>query len=530
MIQAEVQKKPKNYGDVAIDTFVVGFIVMFGKAAWWILLRPLIWIPLALVGGFVYLVGPYGSGFVLAIFMFLMHCWKTLYPSTYTRLIGYPIKMKWRKFWVYEVKGQWRATMVDVGMLKTVKLRRDRWPKIIKVEHNQWRDRVLVELVRGQVVEDMEKIAPRLRPHFDAIEVRVKEGEGRKIQLIIRYADPLVETIPALPIKEDVDIEAVQLGITDEGEEWTIPVVHQQGSHMLVAAASGGGKSGVPWSLIRALCPLIRDGLVQVWVADPKGGVEFKRGTSKDGTRSLWHRYADDFDSITTMLKDLVAEMDARGKRQADSGRMHEMSVEEPIILVPLDEILSVTALETSTRKAATNSLLGKVLTKGRALGIIMMVLSQDARKEMLATRSFYRLRWAGRLDEPNQADMVLGEGARDQGARCDDKKVIPDSLPGVGFVRVDGVREPVRVRVAYVTENDIAEMVRDYAPAKKPDQVREILEKRDHELGIDRITHTSETLAEVEAIMKFYEDQVIAATISSDTGGSTDEFEVVEA
>jgi DNA segregation ATPase FtsK/SpoIIIE, S-DNA-T family len=39
---------------------------------------------------------------------------------------------------------------------------------------------------------------------------------------------------------------------------------------------------------------------------------------------------------------------------------------------------------------------------------------------------------------------MILGDGTRDQGARCDQ---IPESNPGVGYVRVDGIREPIRVR-----------------------------------------------------------------------------------
>ena len=51
---------------------------------------------------------------------------------------------------------------------------------------------------------------------------------------------------------------------------------------------------------------------------------------------------------------------------------------------------------------------------------------------------------------------MVLGDGAREMGARCD---LIPEYLPGVGYVKVDGEREPRRVRAAYVTDDDIAAM-----------------------------------------------------------------------
>jgi hypothetical protein len=56
---------------------------------------------------------------------------------------------------------------------------------------------------------------------------------------------------------------------------------------------------------------------------------------------------------------------------------------------------------------------------------------------------------------------MVLGEGAREQGARYDR---IPAGLQGVGYVRIDGVREPTRVRAGHVLDEDIAKMTVDYA------------------------------------------------------------------
>lgn len=509
-VHPEIQTKPKNYGEVFIDVFVKSFLIMLGKATWWLLLRPLIWIPLALFAGVFYLVGPYGIAAIVIFVVFVLHVWQAVGPDSYDRLVRTRAKNKWVKFWYYQVKGQWRLTMVDCGMLKTVKMGRDRVPKILKVERNPWRDRVLVELVRGHTIEDIERAAPKIRAAFDVLDVRVHEESGRKVWLVFRFADPLVETIKALPISEEVNFSSIQLGLTDEGEPWTIPVVHQQGAHMLVVATTGAGKSSGVWSLIRGLGAAIRDGIVQVWVADPKGGVEFKRGTSDDGLKSLWYRYADDYESILEMLKEAVAEMDARGRRQAGGARLHEPSVEEPLMLIIIDEILSVTALETNARKQAISALLGKLLTKGRALGIDVIACSQDATKAMLSMRGFFRLRWAGRLEEPIQVDMVLGDGARDRGARCDDHKVIPHDLSGVGFVKVDGVREPGRVRAAYVDEDDIDEMVRLYAPEKKVDQAKSststpiVVQEPGSEIVPPAIQ-----IAEVESWMRFYEEQV---------------------
>lgn len=513
MIHAQTQKRPQGWGDVVIDVFIGGFGTMALKSLWFIFKHPMLWVPSALIGGFVYLVGPYPTLVILGIMAFMIHTWWTLFPDSFDRYLGHPTYVACRRTWTYQIK--WRATMIDCGLLKSVRLRIDRVPKIKCLETNQYRDRLLIEMVRGQTIDDIERAGPKLLHAFNALEVRIKEESGLRVWLIFRYADPLIETIPAIPIKEDVNIEAVELGITDEGDKWTIPMVHQQGSHMLVAATTGGGKSSIPWGLIRALCPLIRDGLVQVWIADPKGGVEFKRGTNDDETKSLWHRYADDYVTINEMLKDLVVEMDARARRQANAGRSHIMTKEEPLIVVIIDEILSITALESSTRRNATQALLGKLLTKGRALGINIMACSQDATKAMLSTRQFFRLRWAGRLDEPLQVDMVLGEGARKMGAKCDDNKVIPHSLPGVGFIKIDGVREPVRVRAAYVTEEDIREMVETYSPPTAVIAKKKTTTTTNTPVAVSGpIVPPPEQLDEVESWMRFYEKQVSAKTI----------------
>ena len=101
------------------------------------------------------------------------------------------------------------------------------------------------------------------------------------------------------------------------------------------------------------------------------------------------------------------------------------------------------------------------LLTQGRAVGVNVVAALQDPRKEVLSLRNLFPTRIALRLDEPSQVDMVLGDGARLAGARCDE---ISELLPGVGFVKVDGQREPVRVRAAYLTDDDIREVAQLYA------------------------------------------------------------------
>ena len=60
---------------------------------------------------------------------------------------------------------------------------------------------------------------------------------------------------------------------------------------------------------------------------------------------------------------------------------------------------------------------LATLTTQGRAVGYSVVAALQDPRKDVLAIRSLFPDRIAMRLDEPEQVDMVLGDGARDRGA-----------------------------------------------------------------------------------------------------------------
>jgi S-DNA-T family DNA segregation ATPase FtsK/SpoIIIE len=103
------------------------------------------------------------------------------------------------------------------------------------------------------------------------------------------------------------------------------------------------------------------------------------------------------------------------------------------------------------------------LLSQGRAPGVLLVAAVQDPGKDVIGFRDLFPTRIALRLLEDAQVDMVLGRSARLRGAECDQ---IPASLPGVGYVVLEGVREPVRVRAAHVTDDDLAQMVRDYTPS----------------------------------------------------------------
>ena len=74
------------------------------------------------------------------------------------------------------------------------------------------------------------------------------------------------------------------------------------------------------------------------------------------------------------------------------------------------------------------------------------MAALQDPRKEVMSIRNLFPDRIAMRLDEPEQVNMVLGDGARDRGALADLISTDETTGAGVAYVRLATDPDPVRV------------------------------------------------------------------------------------
>jgi S-DNA-T family DNA segregation ATPase FtsK/SpoIIIE len=308
-------------------------------------------------------------------------------------------------------------------------------------------------MLPGQTPADWENQVEGLAHALRARDGRIRVVGPGRVVIELAYRDPLANVVPALPVPPRVDLSALPVGVCDDGRPWTVSLI---GSHVLLAAVTGGGKSSLIHSLLRGVCPAIAAGTVQVWAVDPKGGMELGLG------QSLFARFAaDGFEEMADLFEQAVAVMRSRARRLAGISRMHRPTVEEPLIVVVVDELATLTAYlpDRKLRDRITQAIC-LLLTQGRAVGVTVVAALQDPRKEVVTFRNLFPTKVALRLDEPAQVDMVLGDGARDHGARCD---LIPESQPGVGYVRVDGVREPMRVRAGYVTDADIVTVAAAY-------------------------------------------------------------------
>jgi S-DNA-T family DNA segregation ATPase FtsK/SpoIIIE len=106
---------------------------------------------------------------------------------------------------------------------------RESVPVIRRVRSTAWCDRVLIRPATGQCTEDVERVAPELAHSFRARSCRVREHRPGRLWLEFATGDPLTEIVPALPVPEKVDLEAVAIGRQEDGEPWRLRV---RGTHL----------------------------------------------------------------------------------------------------------------------------------------------------------------------------------------------------------------------------------------------------------------------------------------------------------
>jgi S-DNA-T family DNA segregation ATPase FtsK/SpoIIIE len=266
------------------------------------------------------------------------------------------------------------------------------------------------------------------------------------------------------------DLRALPVGRREDGTVWQVRL---HGTHLLIAGSTGAGKGSILWGLVRALLGDMRAGVVRVLAADPKL-MELAYGRAIFDT---YGRYESDPHAIAAMLEQAVAGMQARAAVLAGKQRDHTPSAGYPFTVVLVDEVAFLTAYHPDkTLRERVKAALATLTTQGRAVGYCVVAALQDPRKEVLSIRNLFPDRIAMRLDEPEQVDMVAGDGARDRGALADLISADPAVGAGVAYVRLESDPDPVRVRAAWVSDADIEAMAAGCAQPQPDGGLAEVL------------------------------------------------------
>jgi S-DNA-T family DNA segregation ATPase FtsK/SpoIIIE len=386
--------------------------------------------------------------------------WAWRSPASLRNVVGYRVKAWYRRWFRYAPR--WWLWMGRLGLSVTDEM--TGWilrPRILKVRSTGCIDSLLLDLPLGVRAAHVIEAVEDLRHAGKARRVTVRELEPGRVWVDFYTADPLRKTVSLIPhpVRLRVeDLDNLILGYCEDGTPWRVKVV---GRHIFVAGVTGAGKSSVLWALLWALAPYIRAGLVVVHGIDPKGGMELEWG------RELFERYeADDYEAMAELLEADADYLDDRTKLLRGKARTFTPSQETPFVLIVIDELMQLTVLLPGTEgrriSARIDVALGRLLGKGRAPGYSVFATSLLVTKDVVTWRELFPTKIAMRLDNEAQVEMSLGEGARDLGAECDR---IPESMPGVAYVLQEGRKEPVRVRAAYVSDEQIRHIATTYGP-----------------------------------------------------------------
>jgi DNA segregation ATPase FtsK/SpoIIIE, S-DNA-T family len=421
--------------------------------------HPVTTVTLALLAFMWFTITWVGIAAMAAWIVLVLVIWRGFWPSGFARWVAIPARST-RRAWIY--RRRWPAVMT-IADLAPFYRGRIILPVLVKVTSTRYVDRVAVRLASGQAPADFADRAGNLAHGFRAMLCRVRSARSGAVVLEFVRRDALAAIIPALPAPDRPDLKALPVGRREDGLPW---LVRLHGTHVLVAGATGAGKAPLLWGLIRAMFPLMRTGLVRVLAADPKlmelayGRVIFES----------YGAYAADPASIVAMLEAAVADMQARAAMFAGVQRDHTPTRQHPFTVVLVDEVAFLTAYQPDRKlRERVMNALATLTTQGPAVGYSVVAALQDPRKDVLTIRNLFPDRIAMRLDEPEQVDMVLGDGARDRGAACE--LISADSATGAGvaFVRLEADPDPVRVRAGWVTDADIRAMAYQIAEDTRP-------------------------------------------------------------
>jgi S-DNA-T family DNA segregation ATPase FtsK/SpoIIIE len=437
-------------------TLVQTVVVGAGLLLWWSVLFPMLSLPTAMSGAITYAYGPLAGGVTAGGWVGVLTGWRLCSPASFHRLVSGRVWKRWRRWSVY--RHPWARVCALHGL--TTPFNDDVLvPPLAKAKVGYEHDVLRVQMLTGHTLSDWQKQSDAFAHTFGAESVTVTSPQRGWVTLTVHHHDALSHPIavPAPHVNEAgvVDLTALTVGVTDTGQPWTLRLL---GRHVLIGGVTGAGKGSVVWSILTALAPAVRGGVVQLWVVDPKGGMEFAAGAA------LFTRFSYDTGEHTlALLRDAAQTLTERAARLRGVSRQHVPTVAEPLIVVVVDEAASLTAYITDRKvKTEVEQLLGLILSQGRAVGVSVVACVQDPSKEVLTMRQLFPTRIGLRMAEPSQVPMILGQAARERGALCD---LIPDTLPGVGYVTDDTTTTVTRVRAFHVTDPDIATLTRHYRP-----------------------------------------------------------------
>ena len=355
-------------------------------------------------------------GGLLALAVAVLVVIKPTRPATLATL-GWLASIGRRAWWWLVLRITWKAVAREAGLSKrrTKRVKRmgvgeesiEKWrdPRLKRVKTSAHSVTLKVRTRRGQALADLEAFAPKLAATYSADAYRVyppkrRTGSTVMFELVMR---DLIKTpsVAAMP-EPRMQTESVRLGRRQSGKPFDLQIEQR---HTLVVGASGAGKGSFLWGVVGSLSPAIAVDAVRAYGIDLKGGMELTMGAP------LFTKIAVQGSQAVEMLKEFVGIADQRTEAMRGHSRNHKPGPGDPLYLLVIDELASLTAYADPDVKKEAERLLKRLLSIGRAVGVVVVAFVQDPRKEVIDMRGLFTQTIALRLRSAMETNMVLGDG-----------------------------------------------------------------------------------------------------------------------
>ncbi len=242
------------------------------------------------------------------------------------------------------------------------------------------------------------------------------------------YLLPLCKAIKKVP-----PFSAI-LGVDDDGLPLMIHLPSPDVAHILVAGATGSGKTALLRSIILSLAMFQPPRTLQMALIDPKG-----RGFAPFAALPhLLQPIVSDADASIALLERLVSEMERRDKQRRTT----------PRVLTVIDELADLRMVG----GVAVEKLLTRLTQRGREAGLHMVIATQRPAASVVGglVKANLPVRLVGAVPSPEDAKVATGLAG--SGA---------ERLLGRGDFLLVSRGQMVRLQAAYISEKKAAAVVR---------------------------------------------------------------------
>ncbi|WP_129782891.1 FtsK/SpoIIIE domain-containing protein [Promicromonospora panici] len=261
-----------------------------------------------------------------------------------------------------------------------------------------------IETFAGQTPDTLHRAAPAITTAFRAHGYETTAVKPGVLDLALFTTYRIAPATARMPEPERANPDSLPVGRTRAGQIANLVV---RGRHTLVVGATGAGKGSALWSVVGNLAPAVHDGTARLWGLDLKGGVELEMG------RALFGHVAYSSEDAIPVLRALLRVIDQRKESMRGRSRLHVPTPGDPLHMLVVDELADLMAYSEFEIRREADRLMSKILTQGRALGVVVLACVQNPRQEAVGQRNLYPQKVALRLDSDIETDMVLGPQAR---------------------------------------------------------------------------------------------------------------------